>query len=219
MRADHALLAAGGQKLAEQRAGGAEGGVVLVRQVLQDPLDVRLADVRLWRGFGRLRLPGFGLLGRCRISKAGARGILGLTRSGGGEGRLARSRIACSTSVTELRFGAAVRGAIRCTSCASSTWSRASNSSPTVSGRGIRPAAAFLPPVRAAPTWTANGRRLIAGPRPRNWPRWRSRMRSACLRSIPRRSAARCMSISRKVRPIRKFDASAATFLANLASR
>jgi hypothetical protein len=27
------------------------------------------------------------------------------------------------------------------------------------------------------------------------------------------------MSISRKVRPIRKFDASAATFLANLASR
>ena len=44
-------------------------------------------------------------------------------------------------------------------------------------------------------------------------------MRSACLRSIPSRSAARCMSISRKVRPIRKLDASAATFFASLASR
>ncbi len=44
-------------------------------------------------------------------------------------------------------------------------------------------------------------------------------MRSACLRSMPSRSAARCISISRNVRPIRKFDASAATFFASLASR
>ena len=43
--------------------------------------------------------------------------------------------------------------------------------------------------------------------------------RSACRRSMPSRSAARAMSMSRKVRPIRKFDASAATFLASLASR
>ena len=35
----------------------------------------------------------------------------------------------------------------------------------------------------------------------------------------PSRSAARAMSMSRKVRPIRKLDASAATFLASLASR
>ena len=48
-----------------------------------------------------------------------------------------------------------------------------------------------------------DGRRLIAGPRPRNCPRARSRIASAWRRSMPSRSAARAMSISRKVRPIR----------------
>jgi hypothetical protein len=42
------------------------------------------------------------------------------TRLSGG-GWLTRSRIARSTSVTELRFGVAIRGAVLCASCASST--------------------------------------------------------------------------------------------------
>ncbi len=84
---------------------------------------------------------------------------------------------------------------------------------------GVSAAPPFLPPDCTVPICTATGRRLIAGPRPRKCPRCRSRIRSACLRSMPSRSAARCMSISRKVRPIRKLLASAATFFASLASR
>ena len=71
-------------------------------------------------------------------------------------------------------------------------------------------------PRRSAP---ASGRRDRAGPRATKCPRSRSRNISACLRSMPSRSAARAMSISRKVRPIRKLEASAATFLASLARR
>ncbi len=64
-----------------------------------------------------------------------------------------------------------------------------------------------------------SGRLARAGPSATKCPRARSRNISACRRSMPSRSAARAMSMSRKVRPIRKFDASAATFFASLASR
>ena len=69
------------------------------------------------------------------------------------------------------------------------------------------------------PIRIGSGRFDRAGPSATNWPRSRSRNISAWRRSMPSRSAARCMSISRKVRPIRKFEASAATFLASLARR
>ncbi len=59
----------------------------------------------------------------------------------------------------------------------------------------------------------------MAGPRATKVPRGRSRNISAWRRSMPSRSAARAMSMSRKVRPIMKFDASAATFFASLARR
>ena len=75
MRADHTLLAARCQELAEQRAGGAEGGAVLMRQLLEDPLDGRLAGIRLWGGFDGLRCLGIGLLRRCGVVKDGHRGI------------------------------------------------------------------------------------------------------------------------------------------------
>ncbi len=73
--------------------------------------------------------------------------------------------------------------------------------------------------VSTSPIATASGRREMAGPSARKVPRGRSRIASAWRRSMPSRSAARAMSISRKVRPIRKLLASAATFLASLASR
>ena len=73
--------------------------------------------------------------------------------------------------------------------------------------------------MSTAPIATATGRREIAGPSARKVPRGKSRIASAWRRSMPSKSAARAMSMSRKVRPIRKFDASAATFLASLASR
>ena len=73
--------------------------------------------------------------------------------------------------------------------------------------------------VSTSPIATDSGRREMAGPSARKVPRGRSRIASAWRRSMPSRSAARAMSMSRKVRPIRKLEASAATFLASLARR
>ena len=150
--------------------------------------------------------------------------------SGSGSGRSGRGGGAaasvgdCSIEAERSSTSIAGRGGGRWNSCRSGSTCRLSCSSSRSSsveavGSGIRPGVIDLAPVRTVPILTATGRRLIAGPRPRNWPRARSRIDSACRRSMPSRSAARIMSISRNVRPIRKLLASAATFLASLARR
>ena len=92
-------------------------------------------------------------------------------------------------------------------------------SSGAASGSGISRGVALRGRVSVGPMRNPSGRRESAGPSAMNCPRSRSRKASACRRSMPRRSAARAMSISRKVRPMKKLDASAATFLASFASR
>lgn len=113
--------------------------------------------------------------------------------------------------------GGALRTAARI-SCGAGVKMRSSASS-GASGSGISFGDEDRADVSTLPILIGNGRRDNAGPSATKCPRCRSRNISACLRSMPRRSAARAISISRNVRPMRKFEASAATFLASFASR
>ena len=134
-------------------------------------------------------------------------------------GAAGRSIVSSSSSVGTRRG----RGSKLIGSCGASSGGGAKMSSCKFStgalGSGVSLGLPERAEVATAPIFTVIGRRDTAGPSARNVPRARSRMPSAWRRSMPSRSAARAMSMSRKVRPIRKLDASAATFLASLARR
>ena len=146
-----------------------------------------------------------------------AASLVALGGSGGGARRASQSPFARATRPTAIAPArrAAAGGAGRSGPGANSNCCRLSAGASSGVSLGLIERAC----VSTAPIATATGRRAIAGPSARKVPRGKSRIASAWRRSMPSRSAARAMSMSRKVRPIRKFDASAATFLASLASR
>ena len=107
-----------------------------------------------------------------------------------------------SMSSTRGAGGGAGGGGALATSLARSVVSSAAMSSGAVSGSAISPSLRTWLPVFTGPILHAKGNRVIAGPSARKWPRSSSRIRSACRRSMPSKSAARSWLTAISISPL-----------------